>query len=350
MKNLLFTLVFLLPFTLNAQLDKLRPGMSAEEFHKKFPTAIPDLNAMTSSIYETDTIFGIVGESRYTAVRDSVKHYDFRSGIFQGPNQTFPKADSADYLRLVRAGEELAGHYSDVFGAPTEQQKGNPRTQAISPFSAVWKKADVQISVIVHEVVEFTNGLNAPPPGPHEKKKKAATYVLEVYATGKSTKLRIDFQIGITTAQFRALMPSLASQVKNFPDCWMMGDTLNGHDTEWHFWLIDNILAGFSFDSYDGNTYGGTNKTAYPVLLKKAKQLVSEEQRSYGAPTLLQEPATDTYVPVKKVPGAFFYDDVYYNAEWEMDKGKILFIRLHENGGKGESFLHLEVYFGEKEN
>jgi hypothetical protein len=83
--------------------------------------------------------------------------------------------------------------------------------------------------------------------------------------------------------------------------------------------------------------------------LKKAKELVAEEQRSYGAPTLLQAPPTDVYQPVKKVPSAFFYDDIYYNAEWEMDKGKMLFIRLHENGGKGESFLHLEVYFGEKE-
>jgi hypothetical protein len=137
--------------------------------------------------------------------------------------------------------------------------------------------------------------------------------------------------------------------VKDFPDCWMMKDTLGGQDAEWHFWFIDNMLAGFSFDSYNGNAYGGTNKAAYPILLKKAKQLVDEEQRSYGAPTLLQAPPTDAYVPVKKVPSAFFYDDIYYNAEWEMDKGKILFIRLHENGGKGDSFLHLEVYFGEKD-
>ena len=182
------------------------------------------------------------------------------------------------------------------------------------------------------------------------RKKKSTDYVLEISAEGKWNKLRIDFEIGVTKNQFRALMPALASQVKDFPDCWMMADTLGGRDCDWHFWFMENTLAGYSFDSYNGDTYGGTNKAAYEILLKKAKQLVAEEQRSYGSPTLLQAPETDAYVSVKKVPNAFFYDDVYYNAEWEMDKGKILFIRLHENGGKGESFLHLEVYFGEKKD
>ena len=353
MKKIFFVLVFLLPFALNAQLDKLRSGQSLEEFHKKFPTAVPDLSAMTSNIYRTDTMLGIIGESRYVAVKDSVKRYGFRSVIFQGPSVDFPKADSAEYLRLVRAAEELTGHYSDIFGAPTEQYKVNPRvilSGKASTYYASWKKPDAEISVIVRPVIEIENMMNAPVTEVRDKKKKSASYVMEISAEGKWTKLRIDFEIGITKNQFRALMPSLASQVKDFPDCWMMKDTLGGRDAEWHFWFIDNVLAGFTFDSYNGNSYGGTNKTAYPILLKKAKQFVAEEQKSYGAPTLLQAPPTDNYVPVKKVPNAFFYDDIYYNAEWDMDKGKTLFIRLHENGGKGESFLHLEVYFGDKED
>jgi hypothetical protein len=348
MKNLLLALGFLLPFAMNAQLDKLRPGMSPEEFHKKFPSAVPDLDAMTNVIYKTDTLMGIIGESRYVAVQDSVKRYVFHSNVVPGPDAEFPKADSAAYLKLVRAAEELVGHYSDVFGAPTVQRKQNPRGNERNSYYAEWKKPDAEVRVIVYKEIAIENMINAPASA-SDKKKKSANYVLEISAEGKGTKLRIDFEIGITKNQFRAFMPSLASQVKNFPDCWMMHDTLGGRDAEWHFWFIDNTLAGFTFDSYNGNTYGGTNKAAYPVLLKKAKQLVAEEQRSYGAPTLLQEPPTDAYVPVKKVPGAFFFDDVYYNAEWEMDKGKILFVRLHENGGKGESFLHLEVYFGDKE-
>jgi hypothetical protein len=349
MKNLLLALGFLLPFVMNAQLDKLRPGMSPAEFHKNFPTAVPDVDAMTSVIYMNDTMMGIAGESRYVAVKDSITRYIFHSNTFQGPDIEFPKADSIAYLKLVRAAEELAGHYSDVFGAPTVQHKHNPRTNEINPFYVEWKKPDAQITMRVYKEIAVENMINAPASDARDKKKKSADYVLEISAEGKGTKLRIDFEIGITKNQFRAFMPSLASQVKDFPDCWMMKDTLGGRDTEWHFWFIDNALAGYTFDSYNGNTYGGTNKTAYPVLLKKAKQLVAEEQKSYGAPTVLQEPPTDVYVPVKKVPSAFFYDDVYYNAEWEMDKGKVLYVRLHENGGKGESFLHLEVYFGMKD-
>jgi hypothetical protein len=351
MKNLLFVLAFALPFVLDAQLDKLRPGMGQDEFHKKFPAAVPDLNAMTCTMYKTDTLLGVIGESRFVAVKDSVKNYYFRSAVFSGPSAEFPKADSAEYLRIVRAAEELVGHYSDMFGTPTEKYKLNPRVLVSGNqnyYLTSWKKPDAEISVIVHPVIEIENMINAPVSDGKEKKKKGTNYVMEISASGKWTKLRIDFEIGITKNQFRALMPALASQVKDFPDCWMMNDTLGGRDTEWHFWFIENSLAGFSYDSYNGNTYGSTNKVAYPILLNKAKQLVAEETRSYGEATLLQSPPTDAYVPVKKVPNAFFYDDIYYNAEWEMDKGKTLFVRLHETGGKGESFLHLEVYFGEK--
>lgn len=339
----------MLPFLLNAQLDKLQPGISLEEFHKRFPSAVPDLSAMTSTVYKTDTMLGVIGESRYVAVKDSVKRYAFTSVVFPGPGPAFPKADSVEYLRLVRAAEELAGHYSDIFGVPTELSKTNPRIGNANSFSAIWKTSDAEIKVLVHPVIEIENMINAPATVSRDKKKKAENYVLEIFAEGKWSKLRVDFEIGITKNQFRALMPSLASQVKDFPDCWMMEDTLGGRDSEWHFWFIDNALAGFVFDSYNGNSYGGSNKAAYPVLLKKAKQFVAEEQKSYGEPTVLQAPPTDAYAPVKKVPGAFFYDDIYYNAEWKMSKGRMLFVRLHENGGKGESFLHLEVYFGEEE-
>ena len=352
MKKNIFLLFLLLPFLLSAQLDKLRPGMSTDEFHKKFPAAVPDLEAMTSIAYKQDSILGIRGESRYIAVKDSVNKYFFRSVQYTGPSVKFPKADSTEMVKLVRAAEELVGHYSDMFGLPTTTQRKDPRVkenEAANIFYAGWKKPDADIAVVVHPETEIENNINAPYQ-PDAKKKKATNYVLEISAEGKWSKLRIDFEIGVTKNQFRALMPALASQVKDFPDCWMMPDTLDGNDFQWHFWFVENGLAGYSFDSYNGDTYGGTNKTAYPVLLKKARQLTGEEQKSYGAPTLLQAPETDTYIPVRKVPNAFSFDDIYYNAEWEMDKGKILFIRLHESGGKGESFLHLEVYFGEKKD
>jgi hypothetical protein len=349
-KNYVLILCLVFPFLLQAQLDKLHPGMSTNEFHKNFPKAVPDLLSMTSSMYKQDTLLGIRGESRYVAVKDSVNEYTFHSVFYEGPSVKYPKADSAEMVKLVRAAQELTGHYSDIFGQPTETKTNNPRTkgnETAAIYSASWKKPDASVSIIVHPEIEIENEINAPAVSP-DKKKKSTNYILEISAKGNGTRLRIDFEIGVTKNQFRALMPALASQVKDFPDCWMMPDTLAGRDCEWHFWFVDNGLAGFSFDSYNGDTYGGTNKAAYPLLLNKAKQLVAEEQKSYGSPTVLQAPETDAYVPVKKVPNAFFFDDIYYNAEWEMNKGKVLFIRLHESGGKGESFLHLEVYYGEK--
>ncbi len=351
MKNYFLSLIFLLPFSLLGQLDKLQPGMKQTEFHKNFPTATEDLISMTSVIYRTDTLLGIIGESRYVAVKDSVNKYGFRSVPALGPNEVFPKADSVEFLRLIRAAEELTGHYTDIFGVPTVHGYVNPRIKGTGNcFVANWKRPDANISIIVHQDFVVDNVINAPVTDTKEKKKKGVNYVLEIFAEGKWTKLRIEFEIGINKLQFRALMPALASQVKDFPECWMMKDSLGGKSAEWHFWFIENILAGYSYDSYGGDAYGGTNKEMYPAFLKKAKMFVAEEKRSYGDPTLLQEPPTDNYTEIKKIPNAFFYDNIYYNAEWEMDKGKTLVVRLHENGGKGESFLHLEVYFGAKKD
>ncbi len=352
MKKIVLVLIFVLPIHLLAQLDKLSPGMNLQDFRKKFPTATPDFTSMTSNIYRQDTLLGIFGQSQYTAVQDSINQYSFRSKNYSGPSSDFPKADSAEYVLLLRAAVELTGHYSDIFGPPTEK-KINPWDKPVrglpdpNVYSATWKKPDGNVKIIVHQIFEIENNINAPANVSHEKKKKAAIYVMEIEASGKWPKMRIEFEIGITKKQFRALMPALASQVRDFPDCWMMKDTLANRDSDWHFWFVENSLSGYSFDSYAGDAYAGTNKSCYAVLLKKAKQLQTEEENSYGHATTLQAPSTDAYVPLKKIPNAFFYDDVYYNAEWQMEKGKKLFIRLHENGGKGESFLHLEVFFGD---
>jgi hypothetical protein len=350
MKKIVLALLFIVPLSLFGQLDKLHQGMSLQDFRKNFPSAVPDLQAMTSSIYKEDTLLGIEGQSQFIAVKDSVNQFLFHSINYSGPSAEFPKADSSELIKLLRAAQELTGHYSDIFGSPTEQKTNSPRSssnESGNVYIASWKKPEGMVMVTVHKVIEIENNINAPVTEVRDKKKKAASYVMDIQAGGKWSKLRIDFEIGITKNQFRALMPALASQVKDFPDCWMMNDTLAKRDTEWHFWFVENGLAGFSYDCYAGDNYGGTNKACYSILLKKAKQFQMEEEKSYGQTTTLQVPSTDAYTPLKKIPNAFFYDDVYYNAEWEMDKGKKLLIRLHENGGKGESFLHLEVFLGD---
>lgn len=352
MKKFLVILVFALPISLEAQLDKLSPGMSLQDFRKNFSSATPDLPAMTSTIYRKDTILGILGQSEFIAVQDSVTQYYFLSENYPGPSSEYPKADSSDYSKLVRTAEELTGHYSDIFGQVTELKKNSwqiPIRGLPDPnvYSAIWKKPDGTVKITVHQVIEIENYINAPVTATHDKKKKSANYIMEIQAQGKWIKLRVEFEIGITKNQFRALMPALASQVKDIPDCWTMKDTLANREATWHFWFVENALTGFSFDSYCGDAYSGVNKICYAMLIKKARLFQVEAQKSVGQTSTLQAPANDVYVPVRKVPNAFFYDDVYYNAEWKLEKGKVLFIRLHENGGKGESFLHLEVFFGD---
>ncbi len=345
----------MLPLSLLAQLDKLTPGLSLQDFRRIFPSAIPDLPAMTCNMYKNDTLLGIPGESQYTAVKDSVNQYAFRSILFSGPSSDFPKADSAELLHLIRSAHELTGHYLDIFGSPTMEKSISPRISIKdltdpNVYSAIWNKPDGTIKILVHQDTEIANNINAEGKKVHEKKMKCAKYVLEVQASGKWSKLRIDFEIGITKDQFRVLMPIYAEQMKNFPDCWTVKESVLAGESEWHMWFLENALAGFSYDNYCGDAYSGTNKACYPILINKAKQFLAEGELAYGQPITLQVPASDAYTPIKKVPNEFFYDYVYYNAEWKMDKGKNLFIRLHENGGKGEAFLHLEVYFGTRKD
>jgi len=202
------------------------------------------------------------------------------------------------------------------------------------------------VKIVVSPMGASTEGsmMNAPATNP--KKQKSEYYTFEIFASGKDGRLRGEFEIGSTSDQFKSLIPSLASQVKKFPDCWMVHDTLAGDDADWRFWFNDNVIAGFTFDTYNGDAYGKNNADAYRILLAKAKIIESDAEANFGKPTTLSMPSTNEYVPLKKVPNAFFYDDVYYNSEWTLEGGKTMFVRLHENGGKGPSFFHLEVYFG----
>jgi hypothetical protein len=357
MKKLIALPILLLSFSSMAQINLLHPGMTLAEFHKSFPSAIPDIPAMTSSAYGLDTMARQTGQEVFVLSHDTVKQYNFRSDLVPGPSNDFPKADSTAYSKMMRSVREMYYHYVDMFGTPSEVKQHSPIVPKkmvvdANVFYAHWTlpEGDVKISVAPEVSVYDENQMNAPVTNDSKKdKQKSSFYVFEVTASGKGGKLRGEFEIGSTSDQFKILIPALASQVKKFPDCWMVHDTLSGADADWRFWFENNIIAGFAYDTYNGEAYAKKNADVYPILISKAKAMETDAEKQFGKPTTLVSPSTNDYVPLKKIPNAFFYDDVYYNAEWILEKDKTLFIRLHENGGKGPSFFHLEVYYGKKQ-
>ncbi len=355
MKKVISLSLFLLPFSLMAQMNSLHPGMKVTEFQQDFPKAVPDLDAMTCSVIGADTMAGQLGMEQFTIVHDTVKQYDFQSVAVPGPSNDFPKADSTAYSKMMVSAREMYYHYIDMFGTPISVGGHSPvvpKKMSVDQnvFYAHWKIADgeVRINVLPADGPQIGSEMNAPATE-SSKKQKFCNYVLEIHASGKGGKLRGEFEIGSTSDQFRSLLPGYAAQVKSFPDCWMVHDTLAGADANWRFWFENNSLAGFAYDTYNGDAYGKTNPVAYPILIAKAKAMEADAEKQFGKPTTLVSPPSNEYVPLKKVPNQFFYDDVYYNAEWTLQDGKSLFIRLHENGGKGPSFFHLEVYYGKKQ-
>lgn len=352
MKKLFSLSLLLLPFSMMAQMSLLHSGMTLSEFHKSFPTAVPDLAAMTSSVYGPDTMAGQAGQREFVLAHDTVKSFHYNSNVVSGPSSDFPKADSADYSKMMTSVRDMYSHFTDMFGTPTEMRQHSPVvpkkvTSDPNVFFAHWKlpEGDVRIVVSLFDPMSETNMMNAPVTAT-SKKQKSAFYVFEIYATGKDGRLRGEFEIGSTSDQFRSLIPSLAPQVKKFPDCWMVHDTLGGADADWRFWFENNVIAGFAYDTYNGDAYGKKNSEAYSILLAKAKAIESDAEKQFGKPTTLVVPPNNDFVPLKKVAADYFYDNVHYNAEWTLENSKTLFIRLHENGGKGTPFFHLEVYFG----
>ena len=350
--SLVFLLVSVSGF---AQINLLHSGMTITEFHQKFPKAIPDIDAMTCTVYGTDTMAAQIGKEQFTLVHDTVKDYFFQSELVSGPSNDFPKADSSDYSKMMVSVRDVYNHYVDMFGVPDEMKTHSPvvpKKMVVDPnvFYAHWKIPDgeIKINVLPEDISQSENEINAP--DREDKKLKSCNYVFEIYASGKGGKLRGEFEIGSTSNQFRSLVPWYASQVKSFPDCWMVADTLGGADANWKFWFVDNSLSGFAYDTYNGDAYGKANASAYPILIAKAKAMEADAEKQFGKPTTLVSPATNEYVPLKKIPNQFFYDDLYFNAEWTMDSDKSFFIRLHENGGKGPAFFHLEVYFGKRQD
>jgi hypothetical protein len=352
MKKTIALLFLLLPFSIMAQMSLLHPGMTLSEFHQSFPKAVPDISAMTCSVYGADTMAGQAGHQEFTLSHDTVKKFYFQSVLVSGPSIDFPKADSAAYSKMMVSVREMYYHYTDMFGTAAEVHQHSPIVPKkmvvdAAVFYAHWNLPEGEVKMIVSPLGPSTeeNLMNAPVDN-SSKKTKSAYYTFEVFATGKGGRLRGEFEIGAASDQFRSLIPSLASQVKKFPDCWMVHDTLAGADADWRFWFENNVIAGFAYDTYNGDAYGKKNAEAYPILMARAKAMESDAEKQFGKPSTLVAPPTNEYVPLKKISSEFFYDNVYYNAEWILPNEKTLFIRLHENGGKSPAFFHLEVYFG----
>lgn len=346
MKNFILSCILLLPLSVSAQLDKIRAGMTLDEFRKQFPAATPDVNGMTSWVNGKDSLQGMSGHATYLIRRDTVFRYQFLSDEVPGPGPQFPKADSSQSTRMMAVARTLLSHYTDLFGTPAEMNSlplGKPAANEkldVFVLAATWKLKGSVVRILVHRsgTEQEHNMINAPV---DTRKQGFHYYTFQVIAEGTGMEVRSEFGNGISSAEFRNAHPGLAPQVKQPPERWIM-DSESG---EWKFWFTNNRLKGFAMDAYDGEAYRSpSTETAYAELRTLALKLQGEAEKQYGGATSATASFPSSY-PSRK-PSNNYYSEECYQAKWKTAAGELTILLDEHGGGKYSSpVFHLEVMF-----
>lgn len=352
MKRFILSLFALAPALLSGQIDQLRPAMQLDEVRAKFPDLVRDYGSMTSWASGDGKQLNVEGRATYLIQCDTVVKYQFESYAAYGPSEDFPTADSAEVMKLISAARTLVGHFTDLYGNPAEYRNqslvapGGVKHEVEVIYSR-WKNATDEILVRVYRAGKSNfPQINAAPK--NEKEVISTPYLLELITSGKSLRMRTEFGMGMTAAQFRKWQPDLASQVVDHPDCWMRNDTSGGINTHWRFQFREEKLIGYFYDAYAGVDYGETTEIAYATMLARAQKLKEEATKQFGNPYKDSTNVSKKYSAPKK-PG-LYYSRVDYLAQWKPGSD-FLMIRLNERGGgkQGPPVFHLEVYFGKRD-
>ncbi|MBI3509113.1 MAG: hypothetical protein HY064_00500 [Bacteroidetes bacterium] len=341
MKKFSFSILFLVPLLLPAQLNHLRPGMSLEETRKYFPAMRSDFVGMTSWVYGDDSINGIPGKATWVITRDTLRSYQFNSHDVLGPCIVPENKDTLNANLLVKKANELGIMYTRMYGKASQGGKEENKQYL---FYGRWEGSGDHLTVsverpILANVREEVNGPNTTWKGHCAN---CCYYKLVVRAEGKGKLLGEKFGIGSPKNKFKKDHPKQASQVKDFTDNWVMNDSLNTNYGNWKFSFTNGKLSAFTLDVYDGEMYKHKTEEAYEVLLKRAKTLTREGKKSFGKPdnvTTLPDkyPEHDIHL---------YYSRVDYEAKWMLSDTSVV-VRLSETGGgqSGPPVFHLEVLY-----
>lgn len=349
MTRALLPLLLCFPLLLSAQLDKIRPGMTIEEFRSNFPNAEHDYGAMTSYVYSNETKGGAKGVATYIISHDTVETYWFQSQRVDGPCAEHPAGDSSDCLRLLTAARTLIGHYTDLYGDPKETyshrllESGGDAFE-VNVLFAKWKTASNEIEVAVHRPGKAAEISAANSYEPLDKKAgpPACSYVLEVVARGKGRDIRSEFGNGYAIGEFSNWRSDLAPQLKTFPDAWTLKDTETVPNGMWHFAFTDGKLSSFSLELYAGVNYGQPTMEAYGTLWMRASKMTMEGNKAYGFADSTSKEFPAEYSAPKKNKN--YYSIVDYYVRWKVD-GQTIVMEMDEDGGgkQGEPVFRLEV-------
>ena len=348
MRKLKFLLLFFLPLSAFAQLDKLKPGMPFDEVKKIFPKMIPDASAMSSWIYTRDSLDGIKGTSEYLIQQDTLLRYDFTSDMYSGPCSQNPDSESSGSRLLIRAAVRLSSKYINLFGKPAHAigypyfGKDSLNTDTI--YTAKWVKGSNILTVTISRPEKNKMPLMNAPPQSLEDLKPGCKYTLEILSIGTGNYFQKAGENGITGYTFKQHHPNLAEQVENHPDSWIATDTLTCYTGAWRFTFESKKLDSYSLNITDGNAYCHKTDSAYSILKSRTIALFAEAKKGRAKPDTLINRMLVKYAESRS---SFFRHTTYFTTEWKYGDKKLFMIFDKSEGGKQfDPIFHLLLFYG----
>jgi hypothetical protein len=330
MKDAFLILFFVIPFSLSAQLDKIYPKMTEEEFHKKIPEAV---QLVSSSIFIDDSVSSVWVRKKYDLMNDTVVALSFFSRQVNGPCCGIKNPDQDGYSNLLLAAKNLFKHYTDVFGKAIIFKIDSlpPLSSTINEvnvFYANWKsdQGNITLRVFLDDTL-ITSGENWVSVA--KRGKKDCPCKLKLDATGNGPEFKKEFGLGMSTLELYKFLSYPQATIDYMPktriNTFGMVDSIGGN---WIFSFYNDSLKNFS---YNFQNFHSTLKD-YPVLIEKTALLGTQAEKQFGKAKDSSIPPNLKHEKAKPFWKLFYWRDDYWSY-WEMNKSTLK-IELNEGGSK----------------
>ncbi len=331
-------ILFLAPFVLHGQLNKMRPDMTEAEFVKVFPEAKRDLGAEAETISGNDTINGIKGTGAWRIYNDTIAIYAFDSFLAQGPSSAHPKDDSTEVHKMKMSADILRNNLEAHIGKPISFRNVpllSVNDEQLRAYYAYWKYNDSTIVTITIERL---------PPGGEITRTEAEDYFLRVKVTHRDQWIQNFCSVGMSAKTFFSGSPQLMLQIDPTEGhIFRISDSLTIPDAEWTFYFLSNgglqrmVYSASAETAHQANS----NEAAYKKMKVKAEEFLAEGNSTFGKTDTLTNYLGTAYElpdPVANPHTTYLY------SEWKTKTGSIMIKFTEGNSQYSEySYFSLEL-------
>ncbi|MBI3509109.1 MAG: hypothetical protein HY064_00480 [Bacteroidetes bacterium] len=352
-------LLFIIPFALRAQLDRIKPGMTKKDFLDEFPQAKPDAEFLNHWFEIEDTLANVHGTAIYQMENDTVRSFQFQSGNHAGPSPEFPKADSTELSNILKSARIVCKRNIVLFGNPTKMIVNSFMTPdtawTTDIFYAEWETGDHDVSMEISregkkiDLPRENREMNANYDA-HKEKPTSANYTFLVTAKGKNKQLEKKYCVENTSAELKVNRPALKDDIEKeiIPGkmIYSFTDSLKNREGNWNFVFKNEQLDQFSYALYAGTLYAGPDDD---VLIPRAKELEAEAEKNYGKPdSVITNPSPFGRKDVNT--NCWWCDFPRYEAYWHYGNKKMNLKLTEVVKGKEPEHYLLEVNFNKPED